>query len=576
MGDRIHFANFEVDLASSDLYQGGRRIKIQEQPFRILTMLLDAPGRLVTREAIKKTLWPQNTFVDFEAGLNTAIRKLRAALGDNADTPQFIETLPRRGYRFILPLTSSNNRTIDSVAVLPLTFEGPRQHDYVSDGITEALIHRLSEIPELQRVTARGSVYRYKGKYDDLRDIGRVLDVAAVVTGSVTLRNRTLRVNAELASTSDLRHLWCGTYERPLPEVSALQDELARDIISALRLKTARHQRSTRISGTGDLEVYQLYLQGRYWWNKRPLEGAVQRAIEFFEKAIQKDPSFPLPYVGLADSYNTLAAWESGVMAPNVAFPLARSAAMQALQANPDVGEAHTSLAYAELHFGWKWRQSEEHFQRALALNPNYAYCRHWYSHFLTAMGRTEESLAESIRIIELDPLDLIINVHLSWHYYMACQYQEAFDQANRTLAMEPSFHWGYFFRGLALEQFDRSQEAVDALRRSVDLAAGSPVMLSALGHAYAVAGDSVNARKVLASLQEELNRRYVSSYEIALIHAGLGGDDEAFSWLNKACGERSGWLPYVCVEPRLQHLRSDIRFHALVERIGLRQRTPR
>ncbi len=577
-GERVRFGNFEVDLVSSEIYRKGKRIQVQEQPFRILAMLLKRPGEMVTREALRLALWPEDTFVDFEAGLNTAMRKLRSALADDAEQPRYVETLPRRGYRFIAPLQPSrkSSRRIDSLAVLPFAGESDDPKiEYLSEGITESLIDALSEIPALKRVIARSSVYRYKGTQLDLREVGRALGVRAVLTGKLRLRADRLAVSAELLDTSDLRHVWGGNYQRSLDQASGLQDDIAGAIADELKLKLSPRPKRAPARHTTDLAAYHLYLQGRYWWNKRPSQGAVQRAIEFFNLAIARDPRFALPHVGLADSYNTLAAWESGIMAPKEAFPMARAAASQALKADPTLAEAHTSLAYAEFHFGWNWQRAEEEFHRSLSLNPNYAYGRHWYSHYLVATGRIIESLAESIRIIELDPFDLIINVHLSWHYYMARQHAEALDQAERTLAMEPAFHWGYFFRGVALEQLQRPRDAVDSLRKSVELSGGSTVMLSALGHAYAAAGDRRSARELLATLNETSRQRYVSSYEIALIHAAIGEHDRAFEWFDRAVEERSGWLPYLNAEPRLDHLRSDPRLSALATRIGLPDLSP-
>lgn len=572
-GDRICFGNFEVDPFSSELYCKGRRIKLQEQPFRILAMLLERPGEMVSRDALRRALWPEDTFVDFDVSLNTAIRKLRTALDDAVDHPRYVETLPRRGYRFIARVQTPRRhpRSIDSVAVLPFVGAGDEPDaEYLSDGITESLIHALSEFPTLKRVTALSSVNRYKGHEVDLREVGKALGVRAALTGKVLLRSGKVSVSAELLDTSDLGHVWGVNYQRKLAEIPELQDEIACEIASELKVKFSPRSKRAPARITRDLAAYQLYLQGRYWWNKRPSQGAVQKGIEFFDQAITKDPSFALPYVGLADSYNTLAAWESGIMAPKTAYPMVRAAAGQALKADPTLSEAHTSLAYAELHFGWNWRRAQKEFRRALSLNSNYAYCHHWYSHYLTAMGKTEDSLAESIRIIELDPLDLIINVHLAWHYYMSRQHGEALHQSNRTLEMEPAFHWGYFFRGLALEQLQDFGDAIDALRKSVDLSGGSTVMLSALGHAYAAAGDTVGALDVLKTLHEQSLQRYISSYEIALIHAGLGENDQAFEWFDRACEERSGWLPYLNAEPRVDRLRSHSRFQALVNAIGL------
>ncbi|MGI9101900.1 MAG: winged helix-turn-helix domain-containing protein [Terriglobales bacterium] len=571
--DRLRFGAFEVDLVSSELYQKGKRIELQEQPFRLLAMLLERAGEMIARDDLRRALWPGDTFVDFEAGLNTAIRKLRNALGDDPARPRYIETLPRRGYRFIASTQAARafSRALDSVAVLPFQAPGNDPNlEYLCEGITESLIAVLSEIPALKRVIARSSVYRYRETQLDLREVGRALGVRALVTGRITLRGNRLSVKVELLDTSDLRHIWGNHYDRDLSEAPRLQDEIATAIAGELQGKLSPRAKRATSRNTTDLLAYQLYLQGRYWWNKRPLRGSVEQAIEFFNQAIARDPRFVLPHVGLADSYNTLAAWESGALAPNDAFPKSLTAASHALQADPTLAEAHTSFAYAEFHFGWNWNRAQAEFQRALSLNPNYAYGRHWYSHFLIATGQIQESLSESIRIIELDPFDLIINVHLSWHHYMAREFAQALDQADRTLAMEPSFHWGHFFRGIALEQLHRPAEAIEALRKSVELSGGSTVMLSALGHAHASAGDSREAREVLHTLHETSSSRYVSSYEIALIYATLGQSEEAFDFFNRACEERSGWLPYLNAEPRVDSLRSDNRFHALAARIGL------
>jgi tetratricopeptide (TPR) repeat protein len=257
-------------------------------------------------------------------------------------------------------------------------------------------------------------------------------------------------------------------------------------------------------------------------------------------------------------------------MAPNVAFPQAKAAAHRALHADASLAEAHTSLAYASLHYDWQWQTAETQFQQALRLNPKYSHLRHWYSHYLTALGRREESLAESVAALELDPFDLIMNIHVSCHHQMARNYEQAFEQAQSTLQMEPGFHWGYFFRGLAREQMGKLQKAVADFEKSLELSGGSTVMLSALGHAYAAAGESDRAVNVLRKLKRLSETRFVSTYEIGLIHCALGQTEEAFEWLEKAYQERSGWLPYLKVEPRLDALRVDRRFADLLRRVGL------
>jgi TolB-like protein/Tfp pilus assembly protein PilF len=572
---RICFADIEVDPRGHQLYRNGSKVKLQDLPFQILKLLLKKPGKIVTRVELRRKLWPADTFVDFEAGLNTAVRKLRNALGDDARSPRFLETVPRHGYRLVArPQNASRHSSgsLDSIAVLPFRNESDNpETEYISEGITESLIRALSELPAVKKVIARNSVFRYKGRTIDPQAVGSELGVRALLMGKLLLRGKNVSISLELLDTKDSRYLWGEHYDRKLASIESLHGEIAQEISAKLQRRLIRSSKKPQPKPqTPDSESYQLYLRGRYYWNKRPAEGTVQRGISFFEQAIKKDPRFVLPYVGLADSFNTLGAWESGVMAPNVAFPKAQDAAQKALAADDSLAEAHTSLAYASLHFDWHWRRAEAQFRQALKLNRNYSHLHHWYSHYLTATGRQEESLAESMVVLELDPLDLIMNIHLAWHYHMAHQYEKAFQQAHNTLQMEPNFHWGYFFSGLAQEQMGQPRDAIADFKKSVELSGGSTVMLSALGHAFAAAREFDRALDVLQKLTQLSETRYVSSYEIALIYCALGEIDKAFDSLEAAYKERSGWLPYLKVEPRIDPLRPDRRFQDLIRRVGL------
>jgi TolB-like protein len=570
---RLRFGAFEADLHSSELFCGGVKVRLQEKPFQILVLLLARPGEVLTREQLRERLWPDHTFVDYEAGLNTAMRKLRLALGDDAEQPVFIETLPRQGYRFMGRVEAVRDQTnpLASLAVLPFHNESSDSElEFICDAVTESLINTLSELPNVGKVIARNSVFRYKDRQIEAAHAGRALEVVAVLAGRVLERDNELVVSAELIATHDNRHLWGGSYHRKIAAISSLAEEVADEIASTLRQKFAgRSERTQSHRRTASTEAYQLYVRGRHCWNKRPAVGIVQKGIALFEEAIAQDPQFALPYVGLADSYNTLAAWESGSLAPNIALPKARAAASKALELDDSLAEAHTSLAYGSLHYEWQWEEAEARFRKALRLNPQYVHARHWYSHYLVAMGRMQESLAESERIIQLDPLDSIINVHLAWHYYMAREFDLALAQARRTLEPEPGFHWGHFFAGLALQPSNLFA-AVDELRKAVELSGGSSVMQSALGHAYALAGDTAAATLVLRNLRELAQTRYISSYEVGLIHAALGEIDESFVYLNKALEERSGWLAYLNADPRLDRIRLDRRFEQLRTKVGL------
>jgi TolB-like protein len=460
---------------------------------------------------------------------------------------------------------------IDSIAVLPFALTGaPASMKFFGEGIAECLIQSLSELPGIRKVTARNSAFKYAES--DPLEAGRMLDVRAVLTGRLRISRQAACLTAELVDTADSAHLWGAVIDRPLKEIAHSQADLADEICAALSPKLPGKQpqvkRGRRVA---NFDAYRLYLQGRYAWSKRPAAGAVDEAIGLFEKAIEHDSGFALAHAGLADCYNTLSAWESGSIAPRVGFERARLSTLCALQLDKRCAEAHTSLAYSHLHYSWEWESAEHEFKQALTISPNYANAHHWYSHLLAAVGRLDESLAESRKLIELDPLDLVNNVHLSWHHYMAREFPAAISEAQRTLAMERRFQWGHFFVGLALDAVGEHRDALKYLRASLDLSGQSTVMLAALGHAYGTAHEYDAARKVLTQLGELSQTRYISSYEIALIHISLDEHDRALDLLDVAVEERSGWLPYLLNDVRLDPVRSNAKFASLTARVGLR-----
>jgi TolB-like protein/Flp pilus assembly protein TadD len=559
----VRFGPFEFDLESLELRKSGRRRRLQQQPASILRVLIDHADQVVTRDALRRHLWADDTFVDFDLGLNAAIRKLRVALGESPERPRFIETVARRGYRFrFADERLAVRRMPTSIAVLP--FETANlQSEYLSDGITEIVIQSISVLPGVRKVIARNSVYRYRGR--DPVETGRRFNVQAVLAGRIDSTGERIVLDAELLASADGHRMWGNRYERPASEVPKLVADMCESI--AIALGQSKRSRSAKTPG---FDAYRLYLQGRYAWNKRPAVGAVDKAISLFDESMRLDPESHLPLVGLADSYNTLAAWESGSIAPQVGFVKAKEAATHALRLCKHSAEAHASLGYANLHYDWDLAAAEKEFNCALRLNPNYSHAHHWYSHLLIAAGRADEALAESHKILELDPLDLIINVHLAWHYYMAGKPEQALAEARRVLDMEGSFHWGHFFAGLALDALGERHDAIAELDKAVELSGRSTVMVSALGYGLAAAGQHDRAIVILDELEQWSRSRYVSSFEVALIHAALGEVDEAFSRLDRAYDERSGWLPYAAVEPRLVALRSDARFGRLLEKIRL------
>lgn len=560
----MRFGSFEFDLDTLELRKTGRLRPLQQQPARMLRILIDRPGQLVTRQELQRQLWPGDTFVDFEVGLNAVVRKLRAALGETGEAPRHIETVARRGYRFRFAAENPSLRAVTSMAVLPFTTVNA-DAEYLGDGLTEMTIQAISQQPGVRKVIARNSVYRYRA--DDPLEVGRRFNVQAVLAGRLELTDDRILLDAELLSSADGHRIWGNRYDRPASDAPLLPMEMSTSIAEAIG-----ERKRGRTAKAPDFRAYQLYLQGRYAWNKRPAVGSVEKAIALFEESLRRDPESPLPNVGLADSYNTLAAWESGTLAPQVGFAKAKEAATRALRIDEHTADAHASLAYANLHYDWDFVAAERKFKRSLRLNPNYAHAHHWYAHLLIAVGRVDEALAESRRTLELDPFDLIINVHLAWHYYMAGNPVEALREARRVLDMERSFHWAYFFSGLALDALGERQDAVRDLDKAVELSGRSTVMLSALGYARAAAGDHDGAIQILDELCEVTRSRYVSAFEVALIYAALDEVDAAFEWLDRAYEERSGWLPYANVEPRLALLRQDARFERFLERIAFRK----
>jgi len=475
--ERVHFGVFEADLRSGELRKRGVKIKLHHQPFQILTMLLEHPGEVVTREELKTKLWPLDTFVDFDVGLNSAVKKLRNALGDSAEIPRYVETLPRRGYRFIgllsdastsqaapryavagsvveeqpsaanegvatgvsavsgarrgwvlwamavvavallVLLAGLNVRSwrerllaratpihIRSIAVLPLeNLSGDPAQEFLTDGMTDALITDLAQISSL-RVISRTSVMRYKGTRKALPEIAKELNVDGIVEGVVVRSADRVRIDAQLIEASTDRHFWARSYERNLGDAIALQNEVAQAIANEIQTKlTPVEQARLAQARPVDPQAYEFYLKGRYFWNKRT-DTSAQKGIEYFQQAIQKDPNYALAYAGLADAYIV-----RDDLSPEEQYSKAKAMARTALQIDDGLAEAHNAMAMSLFCYDWDWPGAEKEFQRALALNPNYAQAHQWYGHFLRAMGRQNSARAEIKRAHELDPLSLVI-----------------------------------------------------------------------------------------------------------------------------------------------------------------------
>ena len=458
---------------------------------------------------------------------------------------------------------------MDSLAVLPFENAGhDAELEYLSEGIAESLTRAFSRLPGL-RVISRSAVARYRGREVDPAQAGRELSVRAVLTGRVLARGDRLSISAELVDANDNRQIWGQGYQRTLDDIFSLQEQLAAEIAEHLRPALVAPSPAAPVAAHAPkAEAYQLYLKGRYWWNRRPEDGFLD-ALDYFQKSIEADPSFALSYSGLADCYITLGSWESGILPPNEAFLKARTLARKALELDDRSAESHASLGYSIFHYDWDFEQAEQEIQRAIALNPGYAAAHHWYSHLLLPRGRIEKSMTESLAAVAIDPLDFIMNAHLAWHYYFAGDYDQAIEAAAKPIVS--SHFWSPFFSGLAYEQKNMLAEAIDQLERAVARSPDSTYPVAALAHARARAGDTGRASRMLADLRELSRRRFVPSYDLAIIHLGLGEPEEALGLLERAFDERSSWLIHLDVDPRLAPLRGDRRFLDLVGRVGLR-----
>jgi TolB-like protein/Flp pilus assembly protein TadD len=458
-----------------------------------------------------------------------------------------------------------------SIAVMPFkNLTADSDNEYFCEGLAEELLNALAKIRRLF-VVARASAFSFKGKDLDAREIGQRLSVDTILEGSVKKSGPRLRISVELINAANGYQIWSQRFERQMTDLFELQDEITLAIISELKVELLETDKQVLLRGRStDLEAYNLYLKGRFYWAQRPQ--GISKAIEFFQLAIDRDPRSALARAGLADCYATLGSWENGSLPPIPAMAKARAAANKAVELDGRLAEPHATLAYRSTHHDWDWRTAETQFQRALELDPNYAVTHHWYSHYLTAMGRTEESLAASKRCLELDPLDLVINIHMAWHYQFSRQYDEAIEQCLKTNdLLHPNSFWPPYFLAMAYQQQRKIGEAVAEYQKSVQMSGNVTFTTAGLGHLYASNGDRSRGRAIFDELAARSKAAYVPAYDVALVCVGMGWTDQAFDWLGKALDERSGWLTYLNVEPRLDTVRSDPRFNELLRRVRLR-----
>jgi DNA-binding winged helix-turn-helix (wHTH) protein/tetratricopeptide (TPR) repeat protein len=572
-GGRIfEFDGFTVDFGNRLLLRDDRPVAVTPKAFETLAVLLEHPGEVVGKDELLKRVWP-DTFVE-DGILTQNIYTLRKALQEAGGERPYIETIPRRGYRFAGPVAErglaparSEETGIASLAVLPFEPLGGNTDDaYLGLGLADALITRLSN---LRRIAVRptSAVRRYLGVEREPAEVGRLLQVDAVLDGTIRRSGDSLRISVQLVSVRDDAPTWATQFDARTTDLFALEDSISQELAEELRLRLSRQERRRlNRSATRDPEAYDAYLRGRYFWNRRTFEG-LSKGIESFQRAIERDPDFALAYAGEADCLVLLPLF--GAVAPREVFPQAIAAAERALALDDSLAEAQTSLAYARFIYERRWEEAEQGFLRALELSPWYATARQWYAFLLAALGRHTEAIAQARQARELDPLSLVINADLGMVLGFARD-PAALEQFRRTLDLDPSFAYARFGLGITLQQHGRLDDAVGELGLASSMAPDSPAMQAALGQALARAGLVDEARQILALLEERATREPMEASLFAFLWIGLGDQERAIDALEQACDEGSRFVAFLATWSVYDPLRDHPRWPALLRRAGL------
>jgi adenylate cyclase len=552
----VRFGEFELDQEAKELRRNGSKIRLQDQPFQILQILLEQPGKLVRREALQRRIWPSDTFVDFDHGINNAIKRLREAPGDTAESPRYIETVPRRGYRFLNGVATTSPGV--SIAVLPfLSLSADPDNEIFADGMCEEIISSLAQIKNL-RVIARTSSFSFKGKYVDLRAIGEQLQVRTVLEGSVRKSGNRLRITVQLVNAADGYHLWSETYDREMKDVFAIQEEIAKAIAQRLEVTLDSEQCPLFRAGTDNLEAFKLYTQGRSLFFQRGPH--VISSVERCKQAVTLDPKYALAWSGLADAYNMVGFY--GLARPEACLPHAKKAAEQAIALDPSVAEAHTSLAMSHLFQDWDRPSAEREFLHSLELKPRNSLTRRWYAlYFLQwAEGRFEEGLAEATQAVQLDPLSPYARA-IQAFTYLPVDVDRSLATALETLQIEPNHFLGHWAHLQALNLQGRFGEAAEVGELALKLSGRSAWMLASLARTYAFVGRRADSEALYMELRWRSKQEYVAPAVLAWAAYAAGERDEAIRYGKEAhaIGDPSltaakYWLDFA-------DLRKDIRF---------------
>jgi TolB-like protein/Tfp pilus assembly protein PilF len=577
----FRFGRFELDLRARELRKDGVRLRLQDQPFEVLAILVEHPGEVITRDELRRRLWPDGTFVDFEHGLNAAVKRLRGALGDNADRPRFVETLHRRGYRFIARVERDNGGPAGSIAAVAGALQGkPRVAvlpfldlseggalEFFASGLTEDLMTELGRLcADRLGIIARGSSMSVRRSGATIHEIGGALHAEYLVEGSVRAEAERVRITARLVETRGETQRWAESFERLATDSLRVQSEVSALIVGAVAAELCPDVAATRGGGTTRVDARQSYLKGLYHWHK-PGEEGLREAIGFFEQARQLDPRFAAAHAAAGRAY--LAAAEYYVLEPPAALTAARSAATRALDIDPSASEAYLTLAEVRRALDWDCNGAEEEFRRALAFNPSNEGAHRLFGVFLASLGRRREAVTVAERGCELDPLCLVINTGAAAVCYLSRQYGEAIERCRHTLDMDPRFAGTHRLLAAALLQAGRLDESLRQLE-SIPEERRDAASLACLAHARAVVGDIEGVTSLDRRLDELAGTRYVSAYYRAMAPAALGDFDRAFALLDRACDDRDPALTSLAVEPRFDVLRPDARYDELVDRLGL------
>ncbi len=572
----VRFAGFQLDQQAGELRKDdGARIRLQEQPLHILRILLEHPGTIIPREELRQKIWPSDTFVDFDHGINNAIKRLREALGDTAETPRFIETLPRRGYRFIAAIDDEPSKLriggppIDSIAVFPFeTASSDPDTDYLAIGIPGSVTHGLSQIPNLRVISWRSAANQESRQSDPLA-IGRKLCVRAVLTGRIWQRANKLRLHVDLLDTANGEEIWGDQYDSDLTELFTVQDSISREVSRKLRLRMTGEAENRLVKRyTENIEAYQLYVRARRWLEKRSTEG-FRRGVEYLSQAIQMDPDYAPAHAELAQCIAIPCYY--GSVDPNVACPKARASALRALEIDPDLAEGHAVLANILQTYDWNWTAAEREYKRAIELNPNYATAHYHCSYLLAELTRFDEAIHEATEALSRDPMSALLNAGLAFVLLLARKYDRCITQALTAMEVDPNMTLCYMILGTAYGEKGLHSAAIETYEKGIALGGMLALQKAFIGHLQGKCGDRAKAWEVLHELQELSRTAYVPAFTSSVVYDGLGENDLAIEAIERGCENRETNLVFLKTWPHFDRIRDDPRFQNVERRVGLR-----